>query len=91
MRGMITAVAIAFLDPTEGGMMVDPTIAEEERAISCHLFGFAFGVEYAGKHGVCVLVESVGKLNENQVRRRSSLLSLRNSLSSIISFISCGH
>lgn len=65
MNGMITSVAVAFV---RGEMRLDPSHEEEERASSNHVFAFAFGVGMGGTDGSCVLVESVGRFDEDEVR-----------------------
>lgn len=78
-RGMLVAVAIAFVPVQEGGadeeeMRLDPTPKEEEEATSTHVFAFSFGQGVGGTEGTCVGVDSVGTFSEDQVRSVPSQL-----------------
>ncbi|KAK4057391.1 exosome non-catalytic core subunit rrp46 [Microbotryomycetes sp. JL221] len=75
-RGMLIAVAVAFVPTKEGSgvnedaateMMLDPTPDEESRSVSCHLFAFSFGVGVGGVEGEGVGVESVGRFDEDEL------------------------
>ncbi|KAK4052826.1 exosome non-catalytic core subunit rrp46 [Microbotryomycetes sp. JL201] len=72
-RGMLVAVAVAFLPRTSGEndseMLLDPTPEEESDASSCHLFAFSFGVGVGGVEGECVGVESAGRFDEDEASR----------------------
>lgn len=72
-RGMLVAVAIAFVPVQDGEaddeeMRLDPTPAEEEDATSTHVFAFSFGQGVGGTEGTCAGVDSVGTFSEDQVR-----------------------
>ncbi len=49
-------------------MILDPTSEEEDIAFSNHVFAFSFGVGVGGTDGSCVLVDSIGKFSEDEVR-----------------------
>ncbi|BGP27087.1 exosome complex component RRP46 [Rhodotorula toruloides] len=71
-RGMLVAVAIAFVPVQDGAvheeeMRLDPIPAEEEEATSTHVFALSFGQGVGGTEGTCVGVDSVGTFSEDQL------------------------
>ncbi|GAA5992160.1 hypothetical protein JCM10908_001796 [Rhodotorula pacifica] len=77
-RGMLVAVAVAFLpsrtnasqtadEAEEEEMILDPSPAEEDQATSTHVFAFLFGVGVGGTEGTCVSIDAVGTFTEDQL------------------------